>query len=248
MTYRDLDIINKQKYYSLLYDIITEERKNTLESVIDLRTDRFIPVIENIHKAQNASAVLRTCDCLGIQEVRIVENNNKFSVTDDISLGANKWLNIRKYNSANSNLPNPMSDDKNPKSNIERCFDDLRAEGYKIIATMPHDNDINLQDIDITQKAAIVFGSEVDGISKEAIANADCFMKIPMFGFTESFNISVSAAITLHYLTNKLRNSDIDWHLSEEKRLDTLILWALQSITCRDKVEKELLSRVMNTK
>ena len=234
MTYKDLSVEDKKKYYSFLCDIITAERKQTLERVIGLRTSHFIPVIENIHKAQNASAVLRTCDCLGLQEVRIVENNNKFSVTDDISLGANKWLNIRKYNSADNNT--------------ERCFNDLRAEGYKIIATMPHDNDIDLQDIDITQKAAVVFGSEVDGISQEAIANADCFMKIPMFGFTESFNISVSAAITLHHLTDKLRNSDIDWHLTEEQRLNTLIQWALQSITARDKIEKELLSRVTGIK
>ena len=234
MTYRDLDISNKQKYYSLLCNIITQERRQTIEKVIDLRTDWFVPVIENIHKAQNASAVLRTCDCLGLQEVRVVENNNKFSVTDDISLGANKWLNIRKYNSGDNNT--------------KLCFDDLRAEGYKIIATMPHDNDIDLQQVDITQKTAIVFGSEVEGISQQAIQNSDCFMKIPMYGFTESFNISVSAAITLHYLTDKLRNSKIDWHLSEKKRLDTLIAWASQSITSKDKIEKELLSRVLNTK
>ncbi len=234
MTYKDLDIDSKRKYYSLLCDIITQERRLNLEKVIDLRTEHFVPVIENIHKSQNASAVLRTCDCLGLQEVRVVENNNKFAVTDDISLGANKWLNIKKYNTF--------------ENNTKRCFDDLRSEGYKIIATMPHDNDINLQDIDITQKTAIVFGSEVDGISQEAIDNADCFMKIPMYGFTESFNISVSAAITLHYLTDKLRQSNIPWQLSEEKRLNTLIHWALESITTKDKIAKELLNRVISVK
>ncbi|MGP1514913.1 MAG: TrmH family RNA methyltransferase [Bacteroidales bacterium] len=234
MTYKDLSFLDKQKYYSLLCDIITDERKRNMESVIDLRTDYFVPVIENIHKSQNASAVLRTCDCLGIQDIVIVENNNKFSVTDDISLGANKWLNIRKYSSEGNNT--------------KQCFNDLHQAGYKIIATMPHDNDMDLQDVSIDQKAAIVFGSEVDGISQEAIENADLFMKIPMFGFTESFNISVAAAITIHYLTNKLRNSDIDWHLSKEKRLDTLILWALQSISSKDKIEKELLFRITDKK
>ncbi len=230
MTYRDLDIEKKEKYYQMLCQIISPERRTLIEQMIDKRTDYFVPVIENIHKSQNASAVLRTCDCLGLQEVKIIENNNKFSVTDDISLGANKWLNIKKYSSF--------------ENNTKQCFDDLKKQGYKIIATMPNKNDVTLQEVDITQKSAIVFGSEVDGISQQAIDNADCFMKIPMYGFTESFNISVCAAITMHYLTDKLRQSQMDWHLTKEKKYDTLILWALQSITSKDKIEKELLKRL----
>ena len=248
MTYKDLNIQEKELMYAMLCGVITEERKQKIESILDLRTDRFIPVIENIHKAQNASAVLRTCDCLGIQEVRIVENNNKFSTTDDISLGADKWLNIRKYGVIDKYARVSANVPENGKSNIEQCFDDLRKEGYKIIATMPYKNDIDLQDIDVTQKAAIVFGSEVDGISQQAIANADCFMKIPMYGFTESFNISVAAAVTLHYLTDKMRKQTDDWHLPEEKRLDTLIEWALQSITSKEKIEREFVSRILIAK
>ena len=230
MTYNELPIKSKRLFYDKLSHLITEERKRTIEKIIDLRTSYFIPVIENIHKAQNASAVLRTCDCLGLQDVRIVENNNKFSVTDDISLGANKWLSIKKYNSSNNNT--------------KKCFDELKKQGYKIIATMPYKNDINLQDINITQKSAIVFGSEVDGISQEAIDNADAFMKIPMYGFTESFNISVAVAITMHYLTDKLRHSNIQWQLDENERIDTLIFWALQSTHDSKKIEQELLKRL----
>lgn len=230
MLYKNLDLEQRQDFYSHLSEFITPNRKELIEKNIAFRTDWFVPVIENIHKAQNASAVLRTCDCLGLQEVRVVENNNSFEVTDDISLGANKWLNIKKYNKF--------------ENNTVECFNDLRKQGYKIIATMPYKNDINLQDVDINEKTAIVFGSEVDGISKDAIENADCFMKIPMYGFTESFNISVSAAITLHYLTDKLRNSDIDWHLSKEQQLDTLIQWTLESIKYPDRIEKEILTRM----
>ncbi len=230
MTYKDLDIEKKKKYYQMLCQIISSERRALIEKIVDKRTDYFVPVIENIHKSQNASAVLRTCDCLGLQEVRIIENNNKFTVTDDISLGANKWLNIKKYSSF--------------EDNTKQCFDDLKKQGYKIIATMPNKNDIALQEVDIKQKAAIVFGSEVDGISKQAIDNADYFMTIPMYGFTESFNISVCAAISLHYLTDKLRQSNETWQLDINKRYDTLILWALQSITSKDKIEKELMKRL----
>ena len=230
MLYTTLNESQKQEFYTNLCEFITPERKALLEKNIVNRTNWFVPVIENIHKEQNASAVLRTCDCLGLQDVMVVENNNTFSVTDDISLGANKWLNIKKYNSFTNNT--------------KQCFDDLRKQGYKIIATMPYKNDIDLQDVDINQKTAIVFGSEVDGISKEAIENADCFMKIPMYGFTESFNISVAAAITLHYLTDKLRNSSINWHLSKEEQLNMLINWTLSSIKHNERIEKEILKRM----
>ncbi|MBR1770005.1 MAG: RNA methyltransferase [Bacteroidales bacterium] len=230
MLYKNLNQKDKLRFYDAVCEFITPQRKALLEENINNRTNWVVPVIENIHKEQNASAVLRTCDCLGLQEVMVVENNNTFNVTDDISLGANKWLDIKKYN--------------NYENNTKQCFDDLRKRGYKIIATMPYKNDINLQDVDINDKCAVVFGSEVDGISREAIANADCFMKIPMYGFTESFNISVSAAITLHYLTDKLRSSDLNWHLSDEHKLDTLIHWTLESIKYRDKVEKEIFERL----
>ncbi|MBQ9254517.1 MAG: RNA methyltransferase [Bacteroidales bacterium] len=231
-TYENLNILQKKEFYENLCTFITPERKSLIERNIDNRTNWFVPVIENIHKAQNASAVLRTCDCLGLQDVMVVENNNTFEVTDDISLGANKWLNIKKYNQFSNNT--------------KQCFDDLRKKGYKIIATMPYKNDINLQDIDINEKCAIVFGSEVDGISQQAIENADCFMKIPMYGFTESFNISVSAAITLHYLTDKLRNSNIDWHLDKEEQTDILVKWALKSVKYPDKIEKEIIQRLFS--
>lgn len=229
MTYKDLNIEQKKQFYNLLTDIISVNRKELIEKIVKQRTSWFVPVIENIHKAQNASAVLRTCDCLGLQEVSIIENNNTFLVNDEISLGANKWLNITKY--------------KNYQDNTIQCFNDLRAKGYKIVATMPYQNDINLQELDINTKCAIVFGSEVDGISQIAKDNSDMFMKIPMYGFTESMNISVSAAIVLHYLTNKLRQSNLPWALSENEQYDTMIHWALESITSGKKIEKQLIQR-----
>lgn len=230
MLYESLSLEDKNRFYDNICEFISAQRKSLIENNVKNRTDWFVPVIENIHKEQNASAVLRTCDCLGLQDVMVVENNNSFEVTDDISLGADKWLNLKKYSKYGNNT--------------KKCFDDLKAKGYKIVATMPYRNDIDLQQVDINQKTALVFGSEVDGISQEAIDNADCFMKIPMYGFTESFNISVSAAICLHYLCDKLRRSDLPWRLSPERQLDVLIGWALESIRARDKVEKEVLSRM----
>lgn len=226
----ELNYKEKLLLYNELSKFLTDDRKQLFEKTVKQRTNFFSMVIENIHKSQNASAIVRTADCLGVQKLSIIENNNSFETNEEISLGASKWVTITKYNKQ--------------ENNTKACFDDLRLQGYKIVATMPYKNDIFLDDLPIDNKMAIVFGSEVDGISNEAIKNADTFMKIPMYGFTESFNISVSAAITMHYLTNKLRKSNIPWQMNEEQQLDTLIQWTLKTIKYPDMVEKEVLNRL----
>jgi tRNA (guanosine-2'-O-)-methyltransferase len=138
-------------------------------------------------------------------------------------------LNLRKYNTT--------------KENTLSCYQHLREQGYRIVATTPHMDDILLNELDLDQKTAIVFGTELEGLSTIAIENADAWMKIPMYGFTESFNISVSAAITLHHLTGKLRRSDIDWHLNETDRIETRLQWARSVVKHADKHERAFLEK-----
>ena len=106
----------------------------------------------------------------------------------------------------------------------------VKKKGYQIIATTPHDNDCLLEDFDISKPSALCFGTERDGLSDEILKQADGFLKIPMVGFTESLNISVSAAIIIQNLTNRLRNTDIKWQLSELEILEKRLLWAKNSI------------------
>ena len=139
------------------------------------RTRYLTVVLEDIFQSQNASAVLRTCDCFGIQDVHIIENRNPYEINPDVELGSAKWLNMNRYNKSGHNT-------------LE-AFTELRKKGYKIIATSPHKNDLMIQDLPIEHKIALVFGSEREGLSDIALQNADAFVKIPMYGFTESFNI-----------------------------------------------------------
>lgn len=204
---------------------ITEKRLNLFNNIIENRTKYFTVVLEDIFQPQNASAVLRSCDCFGIQDVHIIENRNEFEVDTEVSLGSSKWLSLHKYNKQ--------------KNNSLAAIQKLKKEGYRIVATTPHLNDQELPDFDITAgKAALVFGSELPGISDIIMKEADEFLKIPMFGFTESFNISVSAAITLHFLTHKLHNSDVKWSLSEEEKTEVKIRWIRNTIKKSELIEK----------
>ncbi|MDP4266990.1 MAG: RNA methyltransferase [Bacteroidota bacterium] len=224
-----IDLEIKKKLLTYLSEFITDKRKERIEEVISKRTKHITVILEDIFQAQNASAVLRTCDCLGIQEVHVIENINDYNINPDIALGSDKWLSIHYYN--------------NPEDNIKKCYDHLRAQGYKIIATTPHKNDCTIEELDLTGKTAILYGNEAKGISPQALEYADGYVKIPMVGFTESFNISVSAGISLYHLTCKLRKSEINWHLSEEEITDIKLDWYRNTIKKVELIEEEFLSK-----
>ena len=217
----------KQTLLSHFYTFITPERQQLFEKIIEHRTRHLTVVLEDIFQPHNASAVLRTCDCFGLQDVHIIENENPYKVNPDVALGASQWLNLIRYN--------------NQTNSTQKVYEKLKSEGYQIIATMPHKNDVMLDELPIDNKTALVFGTELRGLSPEAIALADGWVKIPMYGFTESFNISVAASISLYHLTHKLRNSTIPWQLTSEERLDIKLDWVKQTIKRSDLIEQEFL-------
>jgi tRNA (guanosine-2'-O-)-methyltransferase len=221
------DTKNKQALLNYLLKFITDKRNTLFDKVLSNRTRHITVVLEDIYQSQNASAVLRSCDITGIQDVHIIENNYEYAVNPDVALGSFKWLNLIKYSEHNTNTI--------------AAFNKLRSEGYRIVATTPHKNDQTLEDIPLDKKVALVFGTELTGLSETAIENADEFLSIPMFGFTESFNISVSAALILYNLTNKLRNSAIEWHLTEEEKLEIKIEWAKRTIDRSDVIVRHFL-------
>jgi len=206
----------RERLLDYLLGFTSENKKNLFEKNILYRTRHITVVLEDIFQPHNASAVLRTCDCFGIQDVHIIENNYKYEVNPDVALGASKWLTLHKYNSTNNNT--------------QEAFTNLRNKGYRIIATTPHKNEQLIDDLKLDSKIALVFGTELNGLSDLAIKNADEFVKIPMFGFTESFNISVSAAIFLHVLTEKLRKTNGNWQLTDEEKTDIKLEWVKNAI------------------
>ncbi len=207
-----------------LMNHISEHRKMRFQEIISFRTRHIALVVENVFQPHNASAVLRSCDCFGIQDVHIIENYNTYEVNPNIALGASKWLSLKKYNQKDFNTPD--------------CLASLKKQGYKLVATSPHNYDYTIHDLPIDQKMAVMMGTELQGLTDEAFAMADTVVNIPMFGFTESFNISVSAALIMFELTRRLHDSDIQWHLSEEEKTAVLLDWARSSIKKHQMLEQ----------
>ena len=213
-----------------LLEFITPNRKSLFEKVIANRTRHIAVVLEDIYQPHNASAVLRSCDLTGVQDVHIIENSNQYDVNPDVALGASKWLNLVKYNKT--------------EQNTLLAYKKLREQGYRIVASTPHRIDQDLESIPLDRKIAIVFGTELNGLTDVAIENADEFLKIPMLGFTESYNISVSAALILFTLTNRLRNSSINWSLSDDEKQEILLEWSRRSIKRSDILENQFLKKL----
>lgn len=210
---------------NLFESYLTDKRKTLYKKVIAERTCHFTVVLEDISQPHNASAILRTCDIFGVQDLHTVENKYINRVSKYVAKGSQKWITSKRY--------------KSDGNNTQICFDNLREKGYQIIATSPHNNSCLLQDFDISKKTAFVFGEETEGISNFVKENADGFLNIPMVGFTESLNISVAAAIILQDVTTKLRNSDINWHLSEEEKEMLYYDWLKNSIKNSDVIEEK---------
>ena len=221
----------QQEFLNHLLTFVSDNKKELFNKNIEQRTRHITVVLEDIYQPQNASAVLRSADCFGVQDVHIIENTNKYTLNPDVVLGASKWLDLHFYN-----------EDEN---NTQECLQTLKEKGYKIVATTPHTNDVTIDKLDLTQKTALVFGTELTGISEQAIQMADEFVKIPMYGFTESFNISVSAALCMYETTKRLRN-DFDpqkWQLSPEEKQEILLQWCKKVVKRSDVIEKDFYKR-----
>lgn len=212
-----------------LQGMITEERWNKFHDVIDNRTNYLAVVLEDIFQPHNASAVIRTCELTGVQNLHIIENTNIYEINPDIVVGSNKWINIHRHN--------------NQDYNTLTCFKKLRKKGYRIVATSPHENDCLLEDLPLNQKTALVFGNEGAGLSKEAMENADAFVKIPIYGFTESYNISVSVALCVYHLIGRLKDSSIGWQLTKDEKEQLLFDYAMKTVRQPQKVLKTLLQK-----
>lgn len=218
-------LFSDNAYLEYLENFITENRKEGFIRVLENRTKHFTVAIEDLFQLHNTSAVMRSCEVFGVQELNVVEERFGKTIDKEIALGAQKWVDIRRFNSN------------------QDCIADLKQKGYRIIATTPHENDCLLEDFDISQPAAIFFGTERNGLSDEVMQQADGFMKIPMVGFTESLNISVSAAIILQNISTRLRNSGLDWKLTEAEMLEKRIDWTRKSIKDIDYITRVYLEK-----
>ena len=220
----------KEELVNYLAGYVTENRNALFDKVLKDRTRYITVVLEDIYQSHNASAVLRSCDCFGIQDVHIIENRNQYNVNQDVALGSYKWLDMYKYNEQ--------------ENNTRTALKKLKEKGYRIVATTPHTNDVELYDFDVTKgKSAIVFGTELTGISDIVNEEADEFVRIPMYGFTESFNISVSAALVLQHLAHEIRKKDVSWQLDAAQITELKLQWLKATIKSSELIEKEFYNK-----
>jgi tRNA (guanosine-2'-O-)-methyltransferase len=209
-----------------LSGFMTERRNELFRNIAGQRTRYITVVLEDIFQSHNASAVLRSCECFGIQDIHFIENNYHYELNPDIALGSWKWLTLNRY----SETP----------ENTEECLCKLKSKGYRIIATSLHKHGTTPDKLSLEKgKVALLFGTELDGLSEKALSMADEYLKVPMVGFTESLNISVSAALIVSQLAERLRNSTIKWQLEQNEITSLLLQWMRNSIKMSESIEKK---------
>ena|SRR5436190_10025198 len=210
---------------------ISEHKKEFIEQVLDQRTRYLTLVLEDIYQSHNASAVIRTCECLGIQDIHIIESASTWSTNKQVLKGSHKWIDLHRYRSKKSN-------------NIEDCFNRLREQGYRIAVTDPAPGGIPINELKLETPVALVMGNELHGCSQYAIENADERVRIPMAGFTESLNISVSAAICLNTILAKLRPSNHPWPLNGQEKSALRLQWYKKVVRRSELLQREFLRSI----
>jgi len=161
----------------------TERRQDRIEAALRRRQDTLSLVLEDVHDVHNVSAVLRSCDAVGVLRVHLVyveETPPAKSFARTSSASASKWIEIVRHDS------------------IEECYSRLRADGQRILVTALEPNSVDLYDTDLAAPVALVFGNEMRGVSDAAMTGADGLLFLPMMGMIQSLNISVACAITLY--------------------------------------------------
>ncbi|MCU7549063.1 RNA methyltransferase [Chitinophagaceae bacterium LB-8] len=161
---------------------MTEERRNKIESVLSKRQNDLAVVLENVFDPHNISAIMRSCDAVGIQEIYVLNTRIPFHKNWGFhsSRSASKWITVLQFD------------------DVHQCFAAVRAKYPRILATHLSEKAENLYDLDLTQKTALVFGNEQYGVSDEVISMADGNFVIPQVGMIHSLNISVACAVTLY--------------------------------------------------
>lgn len=222
--------MEKLKLIEYLSQFVVENRLEKIDAIIENRTRYITLAIEDLYQTHNTNAVLRSAECFGVQDVHVINVDYPFEINKEISMGAAKWLNIHAYNST------------------ENCIQNLKQKGYKIIATLPAEKDTFIQQLDLSSPLAFLFGTEKKGLSDEAIRYADEFVKIPMYGFTESYNVSVSSALVMMNIVERLRGSNISWQLTNDEKNEIKLQFLRASIREVEKIEKRYNEIIKNEK
>ena len=210
-----------------LLPYISEERLTKFDKALQQRTRRLCMVLENVYQSRNASAVMRSCDGMGVQDVHLIEDINPWVFNRGVSKGTPSWLTLHRYH----NIEDPAT----------ACIQALRTSGYKIAVTSPHVNGYEAQNLPFDQPIAVVMGTEFKGVSERMLNAADYHVFIPMRGMAESLNISVAAGMIMHRIMENIRTLAPEaWQLTHHEREELLLDWALKSVKKSEAILKHL--------
>lgn len=213
------------EYLHYLESFLTPQRVSRFKEVLAQRTNHIAVAVEDVYQLHNTSAVMRSCEVFGIQQLSVIEAKYGKRIDKEIAMGAQKWVDVSRFESG------------------RECVAHWRSKGYRIVATAPDENaESTLGNFDISEKAVVFFGTERTGLSDEVLQAADERLFIPMYGFTESLNVSVAAAIVLQNLSARLRTSNVAWQLSDAEILEKRVDWAEKSIKDIDRVKARYFS------
>ncbi len=201
----------KNSLVQLLEEYVTPNKIELIDKVLAERTRYLTVVMEDFYHSQNASAVMRTCDCFGVQDVYITQRLHDYNLNPNVVRGASKWLSLNMF--------------EREEQSTEKCFNSLKSKNYRLVGTTPDRNSASIKELNINQPIAFVFGTEKQGMSNYAKEHVDELVHVPMYGFTESFNVSVSAALILNELVDRIKRESVDWALSAEEKLDLKFEW-----------------------
>ncbi len=170
---------------SIMAPFLTHERKQKIETVIKERTLNYQVAIEGLYDQGNVNAVMRTAESLGYLNFHIIETKDEYKKANRVAQGSDRWLELTKWHST------------------QKFFQNLKKQGFQI-AVSSLNQAISLPLLNLNSPTIFVFGNEKDGVSKDAQKLADVCFKIPMVGMSQSFNISVAAAITLSWARSQV--------------------------------------------
>ena len=214
--WRTLDYKNQCDLWNDISIFLTNERNELFERLLEHRTRHIVIGVEDVFHEHNSGALIRSAECFGIQDVHVMEDENKFKVQSGMAMGSENWVSIKSHKGA---------------AGISSCIDDLKDKGYTIVAATPHEKDVILDDYIPTEKTAFFFGSEKSGVSDLVLEKADKHLRIPIYGATESFNVSVSSALILQNMRSKLNEMDRNvWELSDEEKVALKVEWGLRTL------------------
>lgn len=198
--------------FDYLKQFLTPERLEKIEQKSHESSDFVLPIMEDVYQFRNAAAIVRSAEACAFHKIVALESKNVFEPNLQVTKGADTWVEVQKQ-------PHDL-----------KTLEKIKAQGYRLVAVSPENNATSLPDFHITQPVALVFGTEWQGVSDNFLDYCDETLAIPMYGFTQSFNVSVAAALCMYDLKQKLIRSGIDYQLNEEKRLQLMIRWAVNSI------------------